>query len=398
MKISNNLRTLKLNSDSLYQIGYFLLILNQVLAQSQYNEIGVTSLLLKVSRWFLICFFGILIFKKGKYPYNRKGFFWIVFSFISLVEMAFFNGKLLLIIMFLLVISSYKVEMNALIRNHVSALVVGVIIVVLSSFIGILDTLGVYKQFDNVTGFLFKQNNIRYAFGFINSNIIPITGLYLYLYVILIKRDSYKFFYDIVAVLLNYIIFLYCGSRVCILLVLLTAILRWGIVFSRRWFVRLLVPADLIILIGCLFFSLLLPISSFYSTPIVTVIDRIFTARITIIRNVLSKYPITLWGYGDIVTDNSAEYLVLDNGYIALFVKRGIIIGIIFIVFLIMMIWNAKRNSDAYLLLFISIMIIGNIIDNSILHYITFPIYILSFNGLLSANVQKYLRGSGIYG
>lgn len=130
----------------------------------------------------------------------------------------------------------------------------------------------------------------------------------------------------------------------------------------------------------------------------VTVIDRIFTARITIIRNVLSKYPITLWGYGDIVTDNSAEYLVLDNGYIALFVKRGIIIGIIFIVFLIMMIWNAKRNSDAYLLLFISIMIIGNIIDNSILHYITFPIYILSFNGLLSANVQKYLRGSGIYG
>lgn len=258
MKISNNLRTLKLNSDSLYQIGYFLLILNQVLAQSQYNEIGVTSLLLKVSRWFLICFFGILIFKKGKYPYNRKGFFWIVFSFISLVEMAFFNGKLLLIIMFLLVISSYKVEMNALIRNHVSALVVGVIIVVLSSFIGILDTLGVYKQFDNVTGFLFKQNNIRYAFGFINSNIIPITGLYLYLYVILIKRDSYKFFYDIVAVLLNYIIFLYCGSRVCILLVLLTAILRWGIVFCRRWFVRLLVPADLIILIGCLFFSLLL--------------------------------------------------------------------------------------------------------------------------------------------
>lgn len=200
------------------------------------------------------------------------------------------------------------------------------------------------------------------------------------------------------AVLLNYIIFLYCGSRVCILLVLLTAILRWGIVFCRRWFVRLLVPADLIILIGCLFFSLLLPISSFYSTPIVTVIDRIFTARITIIRNVLSKYPITLWGYGDIVTDNSAEYLVLDNGYIALFVKRGIIIGIIFIVFLIMMIWNAKRNSDAYLLLFISIMIIGNIIDNSILHYITFPIYILSFNGLLSANVQKYLRGSGIYG
>lgn len=89
---------------------------------------------------------------------------------------------------------------------------------------------------------------------------------------------------------------------------------------------------------------------------------------------------------------------MLDNGYIALFVKRGIIIGIIFIVFLIMMIWNAKRNSDAYLLLFISIMIIGNIIDNSILHYITFPIYILSFNGLLSANVQKYLRGSGIYG
>ena len=75
MKISNNLRTLKLNSDSLYQIGYFLLILNQVLAQSQYNEIGVTSLLLKVSRWFLICFFGILIFKKENIHITERAFF-----------------------------------------------------------------------------------------------------------------------------------------------------------------------------------------------------------------------------------------------------------------------------------------------------------------------------------
>ena len=99
-------------------------------------------------------------------------------------------------------------------------------------------------------------------------------------------------------------------------------------------------------------------------------------------RNVLARFPITLFGYGEVTIDNSVEYLVMDNGYIALFVMRGLIIGLIFMTFLLMMINTSKKSKDPYLLMFIIIMILANIVDNSILHYITFPIYIMSFNNM----------------
>ena len=292
----------------------------------------------------------------------------------------------------MLVISSYKTNIASLLKNHMSALILGLFIVILSSLFGILDTLGVYKQFDNITGFLFKKDNMRFAFGFVNSNVIPITCLYLYLYVILIKGDTYKWYYDIIAVLINYVTFLLCGSRVCIMLVFLAVILRWFIVINKKCFMSLLVPVTSLILIGCLLFSIVLPGSSLYLTSFVTFIDKLLTARITIMRNVLSRYPITLFGYGGISIDDSVDYLVMDNGYLALFVMRGMIIGLIFIIFLFMMIWDAKKNKNPYFLLFMTIMIIANIVDNSILHYITFPIYVISFNGVISMYIKQGKR------
>ena len=51
------IKKLKLNNDSLFQVGYFFLIINQVLAQSQYNEMNTPSIILKITRWFLIIYF-----------------------------------------------------------------------------------------------------------------------------------------------------------------------------------------------------------------------------------------------------------------------------------------------------------------------------------------------------
>ena len=397
MKISNKLKILKLNNDTLYQIGYFLLILDQVLTQSQYNEMELPSLLLKLLRWFLIFYFAFLILRKGKYPHNQKGMLGIFFAAVVLAEMLFFNGKLLLVILLMLVISSYKTNINSLIKCHISALILGVFLVTLSSWIGILDVLGVYKQFDNITGFLFKKDNMRYAFGFINSNIIPITCLYLYLYILLIKKNTYKWYYDIFALLINYIVFLFCGSRVCILLVFFAIGLRWLIKLGKKRFIRLLVPGVLLALSGCVISSIILPGTSLYFTPVVSALDRILTARITIMRNVLNRFPITLFGYGEISIDNSIEYLVMDNGYLALFVMRGMLIGLIFMLILAAIILNNKKSNNPYLLLFLTIMIIANIVDNSILHYITFPIYIMAFNGLYYPDISTKIKRTNLY-
>lgn len=49
MKISNRLGIFELNDNSFFQVGYFLLILNQVLAQSQFSEMQLPSMFLKIS-------------------------------------------------------------------------------------------------------------------------------------------------------------------------------------------------------------------------------------------------------------------------------------------------------------------------------------------------------------
>ncbi|WP_276923102.1 hypothetical protein [Faecalibaculum rodentium] len=393
MRISKQLRTLQFNYESLFQIGYFLLIFNQILDQSQFNEMEYLSLLLKLSRWVLIIYFALLIIWKGKYPYNKRGLFWLCFLIIAIIEMLFFNGKLLLIILFVLVIASYKTNVNYLINIHIKALIFGMIIVGFSSWLGILDILGVYKQFDNISGFLFKQSNIRYAFGFINSNIIPITFLYLYLYTVLIKKDNYKWYMDVFAVIVNYLVYLLCGSRVCILLLLFAVILRILIQIDKKRFLSFSAPMAVALLVSCIMFSLILPSSPLYATSFIAIIDKFLTARITIMRNVLAKFPITLFGYGEVSIDNSVEYLVMDNGYIALFVMRGLIIGMIFMTFILIMINISKKKKDPYLMMFIIIMILANIVDNSILHYITFPIYIMSFNIM---KIRKN-RGRSLY-
>lgn len=393
MRISKQLRTLQFNYESLFQIGYFLLIFNQILDQSQFDEMEYLSLLLKLSRWVLIIYFALLIIWKGKYPYNKRGLFWLCFLIIAIIEMLFFNGKLLLIILFVLVIASYKTNVNYLINIHIKALIFGMIIVSFSSWLGILDILGVYKQFDNISGFLFKQSNIRYAFGFINSNIIPITFLYLYLYTVLIKKDNYKWYMDVFAVIVNYLVYLLCGSRVCILLLLFAVILRILIQIDKKRFLSFSAPMAVALLVSCIMFSLILPSSPLYATSFIAIIDKFLTARITIMRNVLAKFPITLFGYGEVSIDNSVEYLVMDNGYIALFVMRGLIIGMIFMTFILIMINISKKKKDPYLMMFIIIMILANIVDNSILHYITFPIYIMSFNIM---KIRKN-RGRSLY-
>lgn len=389
MESSSQIKKLIKNNKFLLQIGYFLLIFNQVLAQSQFNEQKFTSIILKLFRWGLIFLFVVLIIKEKKYPRGKRGMLWIFFGSISFLEMIFFNGKLLLIILFLVIAVLYKSDPKEIMIIHVCALVLGLIIVSSSSFIGILDTLAVSKQLDNVTGFLFKTSNIRYSFGFSSSNVIPIISLYTYLYILIIKQNNYKWYYDIFFLVFNFIVYCFCGSRVCIVLFLFAITLRWFIKINKKIFLHYSILCSLILLTMCLAFSLILPGTALYSTSLVSLMDKMLTARITISRNVLMKYPITLFGYGEIINDNSKEYLVMDNGYIALFVVRGVMIGLIMIAMLVIFIRRSQHNRDPYCLLFIIIMLLTNIVDNTILHYITFPIYVCAFNKYFDKSFHK---------
>jgi len=380
-----------------FMIGYFLLILNQVLSQSQFNEKVWGENILKAIRWGLIIYFFFLTIYKNKYPKRKKGAAWLLFVSVSTFEMLFYDGKLLLLILCLIVISSYRSDMLRVIKTHISALLIGVIFVSVCSLVGILDIQGNAKDFDNVTGFLLRPNNIRYNLGFTHFNIIPIAVLYIYLYIVILKRERFKKSWDLIALIVNYGVYLLCGSRSCIMLLFLAVFLRNLIRYFPRIFLKIGIPLSIVLLIGILCFSIILPASELFYHPITQMINILMTARLSLIRRIMELYPLNLWGYGEITFDNtSGEYLALDNGYITLFVTRGIIIGVLFLIIIIYMIINAKKNENAYQLFFILIMLIGNIIDNSLLHYASFPLFIMAFNGFIGGLCGSHSKSTDL--
>lgn len=372
-----------LKGEQLYLISFFLLIMNQVLAQSQFNLMSFGGAILKAFRWTLILFFFFVIMYKGKYPQGKKGMFWMLFFIVTIIEMLLFDGRLLLLILSVVVIGSYRFNMVRIVRVHIVSLLTSIIFVVGCSLLGILDVQGVEKAFDNLTGFLFRLNNTRYTLGFTHCNILPIALVFVYLYVVLLKREKYKRYYDLIALAVNFGVYLLCGSRSCIVLIIVAIILRNICNAEPNLFLKMGTPLAICLLLCVLLFTIVLPISDAFNTPIVQKMDHLLTARLTLMRKIMTLYPFKLWGYGELNFDDSVEYIALDNGYITLFVTRGIIIGFIFMTILIALLLRAKKKNNPYELLFLIILILGNLIDNSLLHYVTFPMYIMAFNDFI---------------
>lgn len=388
----------KKNKVNFFSICYFLYILNQILSQSNYSNYEAFEALFKIIRWgLLIAMFSIIILNK-KYPTGRKGLFWGAFAVIGLVEMIVFNGGISLIMLFLVIVAARGRSSLDIINIQIKAMVAGTLFVMISGLIGVIESGVGYKTFDNITGFLFKKSSARYFLGFTNSNVIPLIALYVVLYTVLLKKMTYKRIYDILAIGLNFIIYLICGSRLCIMLVILTVILR-NVLYSREEkFINITYVLCYISLVISLLFSVVIPTTALFDNAVIKRINYLSTARLSIMRNLLLRYPINMWGYGDISTLDSNTYSIIDNGYLQLFITRGLIIGIIFIAIVCMMINLAKREKDSYLMLVIFIMIIGNVVDNSLLHYVSVPLYIILFNSknyALRLKKRKYSLSRG---
>jgi len=220
-----------------------------------------------------------------------------------------------------------------------------------------------------------------YNLGFTHFNIIPIAMLFIYLYIVMLKGKQFKKSWDLIALAVNYGIYLLCGSRSCIVLIILAVVLRNICSRYPKQFLKVGVIASIIVLIGILAFSIILPASNAFYHPLAQKVNLLLSARLTLTRKILHMFPLNMWGYGEITFDNTAtEYLALDNGYITLLVTRGVIIGCLFLSLIVSMIINAKKKNNVHELLFIIIMILGNVIDNSLLHYVTFPVFIMAFN------------------
>lgn len=365
---------------NLYLLLYGIICVNQVLSFSQLNNIDFVTLLLQGSRWMVLLGLFFMILFTQKYPVSKKGLFGILFMLVALIEMLFYNGKLLVILLALLIIGSRGIDVNKLLKVHLISILFSSSLVILLCLAGILDKGASVKEYGNLAGFLFKSDNVTNSYGFLASNILPITILFTYLYIVILYKEKFKKSWDVFYILIIFFVYFLFGSRNAVVLGLFSVLLRNFISNRPEKYIKFFVPLVKLIFFFSLFISIIfpyLPVSFFRYYDFV---DKLMTARLSIVRNAISYYPITLWGYGDLYAVDNDAYLTLDNGYASIFIERGAIIAIVFLFIIWYMLKKAEETKNVYILLFLSVWIIGNIIDATLIHYLTFPIYIIAYN------------------
>ena len=195
-------------------------------------------------------------------------------------------------------------------------------------------------------------------------------------------RQRFKRKYDLIILFLNFISYYFCASRAVCLSIILAVILH-QLILSWPSFIKLFIaPFTSCLLLIFLTFSVFIPSYLDLNHGWLAKLDLLLSFRITIMKRALRLYPLTFGGYGDMFQNihDPSNYLVLDNGYISLFVERGIIMGLFIIAAILLLIYKANKTHDLYLLLYLFVFVVANCIDASFLLYKSLPIYCILIN------------------
>ena len=114
-------------------------------------------------------------------------------------------------------------------------------------------------------------------------------------------------------------------------------------------------------------------------------VDAFFNFRFTYAYRVIQKSGIHLFGmgYGVNATHSNIgnyEYEVLDNGYLALLVQRGIIFGALLIYLWSKVAFKAARQHNIYLISALLLLACENFIDYQILSFKFIPLLFVLYN------------------
>lgn len=157
---------------------------------------------------------------------------------------------------------------------------------------------------------------------------------------------------------------------ICCVLALIIGIIQWIPFFKRgiNWISKGYILIEGIIV----FFGLILPalFTRFSASPIISILDRIASGRISFSASVFSSYPLTLFGsnFDSGFTELQHIYgmgkYAVDNGYISFLFTYGLIFTIIYFVMLTILIKTLIQKEQYYFVWIVLIVSIWGLFEN----------------------------------
>lgn len=377
---------MKIEKRTIFLTGYSLYILTNVFIESELADLGPMGKILRLLKYMGILFVILSCYNDAKLDIKRTKIIGILI-FISLINMIVFNGGTAIVEIAIIIgcFAMIRDNLKDIFKWSIYNLTVGHIIIMLLSFVGILEDHITTRWVGSYMGSFFGGEYIRHQMGFLASNQIPLTLMIVYIMFIAYKKEKITIKEQLLFLILNMCCFISFGARVSFLLIIgaffVYCILRISDKFFPNWtiktnFIWILYPF-------CTMISVILGYFYNSGSNLWLLLNDIFYNRIRWAHAGLKHYGLSILGYGlkaGQATGTNGENLV-DNGYVLILLQRGIILTIMVIVMWSYLTYIAEKNRDKYMVLSLILIAVASLIDNHLISYKMIPFYCTFISG-----------------
>lgn len=377
---------MKIEKRTIFLTGYSLYILTNVFIESELADLGPMGKILRLLKYMGILFVILSCYNDAKLDIKRTKIIGILI-FISLINMIVFNGGTAIVEIAIIIgcFAMIRDNLKDIFKWSIYNLTVGHIIIMLLSFVGILEDHITTRWVGSYMGSFFGGEYIRHQMGFLASNQIPLTLMIVYIMFIAYKKEKITIKEQLLFLILNMCCFISFGARVSFLLIIgaffVYCILRISDKFFPNWtiktnFIWILYPF-------CMMISVILGYFYNSGSNLWLLLNDIFYNRIRWAHAGLKHYGLSILGYGlkaGQSTGTNGENLV-DNGYVLILLQRGIILTIMVIVMWSYLTYIAEKNRDKYMVLSLILIAVASLIDNHLISYKMIPFYCTFISG-----------------
>ena len=377
---------MKIEKRTIFLTGYSLYILTNVFIESELADLGPMGKILRLLKYMGILFVILSCYNDAKLDIKRTKIIGILI-FISLINMIVFKGGTAIVEIAIIIgcFAMIRDNLKDIFKWSIYNLTVGHIIIMLLSFVGILEDHITTRWVGSYMGSFFGGEYIRHQMGFLASNQIPLTLMIVYIMFIAYKKEKITIKEQLLFLILNMCCFISFGARVSFLLIIgaffVYCILRISDKFFPNWtiktnFIWILYPF-------CMMISVILGYFYNSGSNLWLLLNDIFYNRIRWAHAGLKHYGLSILGYGlkaGQATGTNGENLV-DNGYVLILLQRGIILTIMVIVMWSYLTYIAEKNRDKYMVLSLILIAVASLIDNHLISYKMIPFYCTFISG-----------------
>lgn len=312
---------------------------------------------------------------------KKSDFFHLAIVFILTLFYGIKTGDLYWSILILFIYNTRKIDSRTIYEISYKIIIIGIVIVLVCCALGVLpDVLTSRNTIEHI-------NFNRHSFGFYHSNVLPLLIFYLEVYYICIHKNKTKNSVILCYMIVASILGLFCKSRNA---VISSIILSLFVIFEKRknQSKHGILYRMAVIAIPCMSFFSFAMIFLLLKGGIWNTIDNVFSGRFRLAIFKMRRigiHLVNIMSNNDFISDNilyvngkTLETIVLDNGYLYVMLRYGILVLIFY--FIVAYLLARKNKENGCVLVAIIAVFVINFVDNDLVDYSFLPFILWAFN------------------